>query len=248
VICTSSVAAVTDWNPNDPETVKVHYDVSAWTVEQRAELAEALAEAEIAHVWETDEDVDELVVPEELEAATDELFARLEEALGPFPIPLSPEETPVEYGLDEWPDADRATLTTAVIEAEIPHRWEGATLYVPLAAESAVDDLLDALEAGTLAVHASDENAPPEDALSQLFANADRLAKDADDRVGREGIVAISSVLVPSHAPYGVAGGSWSKIVQVAAQLADLSEDEGSSGSDIIGTAQQLRSLVRSYV
>jgi len=243
-----NVTPVTDFNPNDPDTVKVHYDVSAWTVEQRAELSEALAEAEIAHAWEDDGGVDELVVPEELEAATDELFARLEEALGPFPIPLGDEANPVEYGLDEWPSAERATLSAAIIEAEIPHRWEGASLYVPAAAESAVDDLLDALEAGTLAVHASDENAPPDDALSRLFSNADRLAKNADDPAGREGIVAIASVLQPAHAPYGVGGAAWSKIVEAAGQLADLSDDDEAAGSDVIGAAQQLRSLVRQYV
>ena len=70
-----------DWNPNDPDTIKVHYDVASWTIDQRAELAEALAEADIAHIW----DGDEVVVPEELEAEVDELFARLEELLGPFP-------------------------------------------------------------------------------------------------------------------------------------------------------------------
>ena len=61
-------------------------------------------------------------------------------------------------------------MTTALVEAEIPHRWTDATLYVPAAAERAVDDLLDSLEAGTLAVHGADENAPPDDALSELFA------------------------------------------------------------------------------
>jgi hypothetical protein len=238
---------VTDWNPNDPDTVKVHYDVSAWTVEQRAELSEALAEADIAHVWETDDEVDELVVPEELEAVTDELFERLEEALGPFPIALAHDEPAVEYGLDEWPAADRSTLTTALTEATIPHRWESATLFVPAAAEQAVDDLLDALEAGTLTVH-DDENAPPDNALSELFANADRLAKDADDRVGRDGIIALATILVPTHAPYGVGGAAWSKIVQTNAGLAELCDDVDASGSDVIGAAQELRALVRPYV
>ena len=32
-----------DFDPNDPDTVKVHYDVSGWTIDQRAELSEALA-------------------------------------------------------------------------------------------------------------------------------------------------------------------------------------------------------------
>ncbi len=244
----SNVLVVTDWNPTDPDTVKVHYDVSAWTVEQRAELAEALAEEDIAHVWESDDGVDELVVPEEQEEATDALFARLEEALGPFPIPLPDDETPVEYGLDEWPDAERKTLTAALAEAGIPHRWEAATLFVPAAAEQAVDDLLDSLEAGTLAVHVPDEDAPPEDILSQLFSAADRLAKDADDRIGRDAVASIVAVVKPTHAPYGVGGAAWSKIVESVGALGELADDEESSSSDVIGAAQELRSLVRGYV
>lgn len=244
----SNVLGVTDWNPTDPDTVKVHYDVSAWTVEQRAELAEALADDDIAHVWESDDGVDELVVPEEQEEAADALFARLEEALGPFPIPLRDEETPVEYGLDEWPDAERGTLTTALIEAEIPHRWDGATLYVPAAAEAAVDDLLDSLEAGTLAVHVDDADAPPEDILSQIFNASDRLAKDSDDRIGRDAVTAIAAAVKPTHAPYGVGGAAWSKIVEGVVELGELNDDEESTASDVIGAAQQLRSLVRGYV
>lgn len=243
----SNVLGVTDWNPTDPDTVKVHYDVSAWTVEQRAELAEALAEDDIAHVWESDDGVDELVVPEEQEEAADTLFARLEEALGPFPIPLGDEESPVEYGLDEWPDTERGTLTTALVEAGIPHRWESATLYVPSAAEQAVDELLDSLEAGTLAVHAADEDAPPEDILSQVFSAADRLAKDSDDRIGRDAVAEIVAVVKPTHAPYGIGGAAWSKIVEAVGELGELTDDEASA-SDVIGAAQQLRSLVRGYV
>ena len=44
-----------DFDPNDPDVVKVHYDVSGWNFDQRAELSEALAEAELPHVWEGDE-------------------------------------------------------------------------------------------------------------------------------------------------------------------------------------------------
>ena len=85
-----------DWNPNDPDTVKVHYDVSAWSIDQRAELSEALAEEDLAHVWEDDE----LVVPEALESDVDLLFERLEAVLGPFPIPLDGEDPGVEFGLE----------------------------------------------------------------------------------------------------------------------------------------------------
>ena len=37
---------MTDWNPDDPDAVRVHYDLSAWTFDQQAELAAAMADAE----------------------------------------------------------------------------------------------------------------------------------------------------------------------------------------------------------
>ena len=114
-----------DFDPDDASIVKVHYDMSAWSFDHRAELAEALADAEIPHYW----DDDELVVPEVVEEAADAMFERLEAELGPFPVGLG-DEASVEYGLDEWSDTDRSTLTEALVDAEIPHRWEGTAILV----------------------------------------------------------------------------------------------------------------------
>ncbi len=240
-----------DWNPTDPDTVKVHYDVSAWTVDQRAELTEALVEEDIAHVWDVDENGnDELVVPEELEQITDDLFNRLEEALGPFPIALGADEPSVEYGLDEWPPADRGTLTGALVEGRVPHRWDGTTVFVSAGSERVVDELLDSIEAGTLVLTgaAVPAGAPPQEALSTLFSSADRLAKDADDTVGRDELSDLVAQLDAASPPYGVSKGTWSKIVEIGTRLVDLCATDDTSSSDIIGTAQELRSHVRQYV
>jgi hypothetical protein len=236
---------VLDWNPNDPDTVKVHYDVTAWSLDQRVELSEALADADIAHVWEGDE----IVVPEELEADTDELFARLEELLGPFAVMLDDDDGGVEYGLDEWPSGDRQLLTQALIEAEVPHRWDGTTVVVATDAEASVDEMLDAIEQGTL-VLASGEAAAgaPEGALDLLFSSSDRLARDPDEKVGRDELLDLLPQLSPTVPPYGLSTGAWAKAVEAAVVLGALVEDEDSSGSDIIGAAQTLRSLVREYV
>jgi hypothetical protein len=234
---------VLEWNPNDPDTVKVHYDVSAWSIDQRAELSEALAEADLAHVWEGDE----VVVPEELEADADALFAQLEELLGPFPVALDEDDPGVEFGLDEWPATDRQTLAQALVESEVPHRWDGATVVVATDAESTVDELLDAIEQGTL-VLASATGSAPEGALDTLFAASDRLARDADDRVGRDGLRELVDRLEPAAPPYGVSAGTWARTVTAANELADLVDDEQASSSDIIGAAQTLRALVRQYV
>jgi len=243
----SAVASriVLDWNPNDPDTVKVHYDVSSWTLDQRAELAEALAEADIAHVWEGDE----VVVPEELEAEVDELFARLEELLGPFSVALEEDDAGVEFGLDEWPPGDRQTLAQALIDAEVPHRWDGTTVTVATDAESAVDEMLDAIEQGTLVLASGAGGATaPEGALDTLFTSSDRLARDPDDTVGREELGELLPQLAPGAPPYGVSVGTWAKTVEAATALGDLVDDTDSSASDIIGAAQTLRTLVRQYV
>jgi hypothetical protein len=234
---------VLEWNPNDPDTVKVHYDVTGWTIDQRAELAEALAEADLAHVWEGDE----VVVPEELEADADALFDRLEAVLGPFPVALADDDGGVEYGLDEWPSPDRQTLAQALVESQVPHRWDGTTLIVATDTEALVDEMLDSIEQGTL-VLASAATTVPEGALDTLFTSADRLARDADDRVGRDDLRDLVPRLDPATPPYGVSVGTWAKAVETARELSDLVDVEDTSSSDIIGAAQNLRSLVRQFV
>lgn len=234
-----------DWNPNDPDAVKVHYDVSAWSIDQRAELAEALAEEDLAHVW----DGEELVVPEELEEDVDELFARLEALLGPFAVPLDAADPGVEFGLDEWPPVDRATLTQALIEAEIPHRWDATTVTVATDAEQAVDELLDGIEQGTLVLAGADDAAvAPEDAFPTLHAAADRLAKDADDQHGREQLLDMAAQLDRSRPAYGVSVGAWARCIDSMEELVALLDEPTSTSSDIIGAAQDLRSRVRQYV
>jgi hypothetical protein len=234
---------VLEWNPNDPDTVKVHYDVSGWSLDQRAELSEALAEADLAHVWEGEE----VVVPEALEAEVDALFARLEELLGPFPVGLDDDDQGVQYELDEWPAPDRQTLAQALIDGQVPHRWERSTVVVATEAEATVDALLDGIEQGTLTL-ASGDGGAPEGALDTMFRCADRLARDSDDRAGANDLRDLAPRLAASAPPYGVSVAMWARIIEAANALTDLLDDPESSSSDIIGAAQELRSLVRSFV
>ena len=134
--------------------------------------------------------------------------------LGPFAIPLDEDEESVEFGLDEWPASDRDTLTAALVEGGIPHRWDGTTVFVPRDAEQVVDELLDSIESGTLVVSgAGSEAGPPEHALSTLFSAADRLAKDPDDQVGLTDLAELVDQLDLGHPPYGVPAGTWSKVI-----------------------------------
>jgi hypothetical protein len=243
-----------DFDPNDPDVVKVHYDVSAWTFDQRAELSEALAEAEVPHAW----DEDELVVPEVVEDDVDAMFEQLERLLGPFPILLDDDAESTEFGLDEWSDNDRAVLTDALVESEVPHRWDGTTVIVAADAEHAVDDLLDAIEAGELVV-ADDAGgaAPPEGALSTIFLAADRLAKDPLDAKARTELIELHGLLDPKAPPYGLAHRPWAGAVEGVGRIIDVVMTDASQpgaadvdevASDVIGLAQDLRSLLRPYV
>lgn len=241
-----------DFDPFDPDVAKVHYDMSVWTFQQRAELSEALADADFAHYW----DGDELVVPEEVESDVDALFERLEALFGPFPIILRDDAESTEFGLDEWTDADRKVLTDALIDAEIPHRWDGTTVIVAVDAEHAVDDLLDAIESGELLGGIADGvEAPPEDALSTMFLAADKLAKDPLDASARVTLIDLHPLLDAKHPPYGLAHRTWAAGVEGVDKIVGLmgaqAHDIGSGDdheSEVIGAAHELRSLLRPYV
>ena len=237
-----------DFDPNDPTTVKVHYDVSGWTIDQRAELSEALANSELPHFW----DEDELVVPEIVEGQVDALFERLEEELGPFAILLGEDAESTEFGLDEWSDDDRKVLTEALVEAEVPYRWEGSTVVVAAEAEHAVDDLLDAIESGELiSTTADDGNVAPEGAISTIFLAADKLAKDPLDAKARKALIDLGPQLDPKRPPYGLAQRTWAGAVDGVGQIVDhvvAGSGSADTDSDVIGAAQELRSLIRPYV
>lgn len=233
-----------EFDPNDPEQVKVHYHLGGWNFEQRAELAETLAERSVPHVWEGDE----LVVPEAIEATVDELFEQLERELGPFPVPLidDDDEGVTAFELDEWPTRDIDVLQQSLVEAEIPHRWEARTLVVPRDAEHTVDELLDAIEAGEVA--SIDETAEaPDGALHVLHGASDKLARDATDGGSRRTILDLVPQLSPDAPPFGLAVGSWRLIVEKATALHDAF-DAGEAPDVIAVAAAELRTACRPYV
>jgi hypothetical protein len=231
-----------DFDPNDPDQTKVHYNLAGWSLDQRAELAETLAEYSVPHLW----DREELVVPEAIEAAVDALFDQLEAELGPFPVPLSEGAPTTEFGLDEWPFADIETLKAALVEAEIPHGWEGRVLLVAQDAEHVVDDLLDAIEAGEVASIDEDAEAP-DGALHDLYASADQLVRDATHSGARNAILALVPQLSPTVPPFGLAVRSWTAIVEQAGVLVARFE-QGADIEHIAEAADELRGVCRPWV
>ncbi len=231
-----------DFDPNDPDQVKVHYDLTGWNFEQRAELSETLAEIGIPHIWEGEE----LVVPEEIESDVDALFDRLEHEIGPFPVVLPDDAASTEFGLDEWPATDIELLKQALIDGQVPHRWEHRTLIVAEDAEHTVDDLLDAIEAGEVA--SLDENAEaPDGALHTLYVMADRIARDATDGGARTTLLALMPELSRDAPPYGLAIRAWGLIVERSSAL-EAAFENASLPDDLAGLADELRTACRPYV
>lgn len=235
-----------DFDPNDPDQVKVHYNLTGWSFEQRAELAETLAERLVPHAWEGDE----LVVPEAIEDGVDAIFDELEREIGPFPVPLLDDEDDeggvTEFDLAEWPVADVEILQRSLNEAEIPHRWAGRTLVVAGDAEDTVDDLLDAIEAGEVA-SIDEEAAAPDGALDDLYVNADRLVRDPGDGSSRKALLALVPELSPTAPPFGLAVRAWGVIVERAVVLHELLEG-GGEPLDVSTAAEELRTVCRPYV
>ncbi len=240
-----------DFDPNDPDQVKVHYNLTGWSFEQRAELAETLAERGVPHVWEGDE----LVVPEQIEADVDAIFDDLEREIGPFPVPLLDDDDGegegegqgiTEFDLGEWPAGDVEVLQRSLNEAEIPHRWHGRTLVVAHDAEHTVDELLDAIEAGEVASLDEDAEAP-DGALNTLYVNADRLVRDPGDGASRKAVLGLVPQLSPKAPPFGLAARAWTLIVERADDLHTLL-DEGGEPVDVSKAAEELRTVCRPYV
>lgn len=237
-----------DFDPNDPTVVKVHYDLSAWSFDHRAQLAEALAEAGLPHAW----DGDELVVPEIVESQTDNLFERLEGEIGPFPVTLEPDAASTEFGLDEWSEADRVLLTQSLVESEIPFRWEGSKVVVAHDAEDVVDDLLDAIEEGELLEADEAASGPPDGALSTIFLAADKLSRDPVDARSRTTLLDLADDLDAARPPYAFAPRTWSRAVAGVGEIVSLvqadAEGAGADESSVAERAEILRNLLRPYV
>ena len=146
-----------------------------------------------------------------------------------------------------------------MVEAEIPHRWEGTTVLVAADAEEAVDDLLDAIEAGELmSADESGASYARDGVLGELFIATSKLAKDPYDAKSRNALLDLAAESDPERPPYAFAPSTWKQIVGalqslVAAFGAEAAgEDVDGAGDDgdgvVADQAKQLTALLRQYV
>ena len=260
-----------DWDPNDPDTVRVHYDLAAWNYGQRAELAAAMADALIPHAWGDDE----LLVPEAYEDAADNLLGQLEETLDVRPLddggaPSDDGDLPdavalpdgveaVEYDLDDWDTDERAVIAAQLRAGGVAHRWEDDLLLVGEADEAAVDALLDAIEQGEYDAEfdvdddddesAADDDVLPFESLTTFFLAGERLAKNPTDADGLARLVEANELSDVRRPPYGVEASLWRQTrahaERVVAALVDGDEPDTEAAQE---AAVQLRDLLRPYI
>ena len=170
------------------------------------------------------------------------------------PLMLTKGEDEVDYDLGEWEVAERSAATAALVEADIPYRWEqDLVLVVPGVAEDEVDLILDELEdveeldeedEGAVA----DGGAEAQEAMGDLFVAADRLQHDPlDDRMAADLLVAAGSVGV-SAPPYGIERPVWRRIQELAATLAGDLEAEALDEYTVAADARALREYLRDLV
>jgi hypothetical protein len=254
-----------EWNPNDPDATRVHYDLSNWSFEQMAELAAALADAEIPHAW----DGNELMIPEHVEEATDDVVAQVEMRLGivsdeevaaaPREAVLLAEDAPsTEYDLADWEAGERALVTAHLVNRGLPFRWEEDVLLVGTHDEELVDAILDDVEndEGVDLPEDSDDAEADADAdrlpfetLTTFFLAGDRLQRNPLDADGLEQLLQAIDVADPDRPPYGVDKRLWERTCELADDLAGALVD--GEEPDVVETqavATELHDLLRPYV
>lgn len=249
-----------DWNPNDPDATRVHYDLASWSFEQMAELAAALADGQIPHAW----DGDELLVPESAEGATDDVVAQVEMRLGiadradmaspPEPISLADDAASTEYDLAEWEQTERDLVTSHLVVRGLPFRWEDDVLLVGTAYEELVDAILDDVENDEGVELPDDEDEDdadqlPFETLTTFFLAGDRLQRNPLDADGLEQLLNATEVADPARPPYGVDKRLWQRTCELADELAAaLADGEDPDMVETQAVAAELHDLLRPYV
>ncbi len=239
---------MSEWNPRDPDTESVRYDLSEWSINQRAEIAAMLADATISHTW----DGDELLVPVDDEVRVDAFLDEVEaqNSDGGSSPTLNAGEQLTEYELDEWSPTEREELSQMLNEFSVAYRWEGDVLLVPTTSEDEVDECLDSLEKGGVVI--VDEASTPQastETLRTLFNVAQRLQRNPLDADGLTLLAILLEDFESHRAPRNVPPSVWRQATVIADQLAAALADENQPDElTAIDLAGRLHAVLRPHV
>ena len=133
---------MSEWNPKDAQALSTRYDLTDWSVDERADVVVALAQAGVPHAW----DGDELVVPQEQEEVVEDILDELEEQMDADDDDETADDNITEYELDEWSEGECKQLCDMLDNLDIGYRWDGTVLLVPIGVEAVVDSCLDSID------------------------------------------------------------------------------------------------------
>lgn len=229
---------------------QVAYDFDELEPIQRLHIDELFWSNGIAHAW----DGTSIVIRPEDEERADGLIDDADRESF-----LASESEQVSYDLSEWDDEYREKLTEMLDSARIEYAWdEHAELVVLADDEGRVDAILDAIEdPDSVAVddeaeieaeeELAAEGLDPQDVLSELFVNADRLMHDPVDHEGVLAFVDAARLADMLPLPYGFSPAVWKDLLVQANGLREALEGDVDD-DEVIDRATTLRSSLRDYV
>lgn len=133
---------MSEWNPKDPETATTRYDLADWSVDERADVVAALAQADVTHAW----DGDELVIPQDQEEVVEDILDELEAQMDDDDADDAADDNITEYELDQYSEAERKQLCDMLDNLDIGYRWDDTVLLIPIGVEAVVDSCLDSID------------------------------------------------------------------------------------------------------
>jgi len=157
----------------------------------------------------------------------------------------------VVYELGDWLPEERVGADLVLDREGIAHRWEGTDLVVADVEWDRVDALLDTVHPSLGAVLEPEADDPDDEreyqALSELFATADRLAGDPDNKAKRKALLEAAGAVTGGPTPFGMSDDQWWQIRTRAGALTDYL-DIGAGPDVVRGSATTLRELLRGFV
>lgn len=128
---------MSDWNPRDPEAATTRFDLTEWSVDERADVVAKLAADDIQHGW----DGDELLVSQSDEEVVEDILDELEDLFD-----NETESETAEFDLDDWSDEERSKLCSMLDNLDIGYRLEDGVLIAPIGAEQVIESCIDSIE------------------------------------------------------------------------------------------------------
>ena len=128
---------MSDWNPRDPEAATTRFDLTEWSVDERADVVAKLAADDIQHGW----DGDELLVSQSDEEVVEDILDELEDLFD-----NEAESETAEFDLDDWSDEERSKLCGMLDNLDIGYRLEDGVLIAPIGAEQVIESCIDSIE------------------------------------------------------------------------------------------------------